>query len=260
MSRGKDPVRGKSKTKAGPKARAAVKSQERPAKSRRTRAPMSDSGLRSASFVFRHRVGNAVIFLVLIVAAAQLFNLQVPRAEGLRAEAASQLKVTDVEQGGARRDRRPQQRQAGVHHRGTRADVPAGQDAQATGRGAARRRLRRRIRKRRLRDIAAEVATRLNNKPDAADGAEEAQEQRVVRLPRPRGRSGRRRRDHHEVPRGRLRAPGSAPVSGRDRWRPTSSAASTGTATACWDSRIRWTPCWPAPTGRSPTTAAPTAW
>ena len=47
--------------------------------------------------MFRHRAGNAVIFLVLIVAAAQLFNLQVPRAAGLRAEAASQLKVTDVE-------------------------------------------------------------------------------------------------------------------------------------------------------------------
>ena len=51
----------------------------------------------SASFVFRHRAGNAVIFLVLVLAAAQLFNLQVPRAAGLRAEAASQLKVTDVD-------------------------------------------------------------------------------------------------------------------------------------------------------------------
>ncbi|PRC57367.1 cell division protein FtsI, partial [Mycobacterium sp. ITM-2017-0098] len=37
------------------------------------------------------------VFLLLVVAAAQLFTLQVPRAEGLRAEAASQLKVTDVE-------------------------------------------------------------------------------------------------------------------------------------------------------------------
>lgn len=33
---------------------------------------------------------------VLVIAAAQLFTLQVPRAAGLRAEAASQLKVTDV--------------------------------------------------------------------------------------------------------------------------------------------------------------------
>ena len=42
-------------------------------------------------------MGNSVIALLLVVAATQLFNLQVPRAAGLRAEAASQLKVTDVE-------------------------------------------------------------------------------------------------------------------------------------------------------------------
>jgi cell division protein FtsI (penicillin-binding protein 3) len=54
-------------------------------------------GTRGASFVFRHRAGNAVIFLALLVAAVQLFYLQVPSASGLRAEAASQLKVTDVQ-------------------------------------------------------------------------------------------------------------------------------------------------------------------
>ena len=167
MSHGKDPVRGKGRTKAGPKARAAVKSQERPAKSRRTRAPMSDSGLRSASFVFRHRVGNAVIFLVLMLAAAQLFNLQVPRAEGLRAEAASQLKVTDVEKAvrGAIVDRNSDKLAFTIEARAltfqpvrvrkqlseARAKTPEAPDPQ-----------------RRLRDIAAEVAKRLNNKPDAA--------------------------------------------------------------------------------------------
>ncbi|MDT5074524.1 MAG: hypothetical protein QOH82_3844, partial [Mycobacterium sp.] len=67
------------------------------ANERRTRKPVADDGLRSASFAFRHRVGNGVILLVLIIAAGQLFMLQVPRAQGLRAEAASQLKVTDVE-------------------------------------------------------------------------------------------------------------------------------------------------------------------
>jgi cell division protein FtsI (penicillin-binding protein 3) len=67
------------------------------ANERRTRTAVADGGPRTASFVFRHRVGNAVILLVLILAAGQLFMLQVPRAEGLRAEAASQLKVTDVE-------------------------------------------------------------------------------------------------------------------------------------------------------------------
>ncbi|MCX2933341.1 penicillin-binding protein 2 [Mycobacterium sp. CVI_P3] len=68
----------------------------RPAKARRTREVL-ESGSRTASFVFRHRAGNIVIFLALAVAAAQLFNLQVPKAAGLRAEAAGQLKVTDVE-------------------------------------------------------------------------------------------------------------------------------------------------------------------
>ena len=67
-----------------------------PAKSRRTRE-LVETGSRTASFVFRHRAGNVVIFLALAVAAAQLFNLQVPKAAGLRAEAAGQLKVTDVE-------------------------------------------------------------------------------------------------------------------------------------------------------------------
>jgi cell division protein FtsI (penicillin-binding protein 3) len=167
MSRGKDPVRGKSKKKASPKARAAVKSQERPATSRRTRAPMSDSGLRSASFVFRHRVGNAVIFLVLMLAAAQLFNLQVPRAEGLRAEAASQLKVTDIEKAvrGAIVDRNSDKLAFTIEARAltfqpvrvrkqlseARAKTPEAPDPE-----------------RRLRDIAAEIATRLNKKPTAA--------------------------------------------------------------------------------------------
>ncbi|MBX7453149.1 penicillin-binding protein 2 [Mycolicibacterium sp. 3033] len=72
-------------------------SAERSARSRRVRQPVATSGLRSASFVFRHRTGNAVIFLLLVLAAAQLFTLQVPRADGLRAEAAGQLKVTDVD-------------------------------------------------------------------------------------------------------------------------------------------------------------------
>ncbi len=67
-----------------------------PAKSRRIRE-LAETGLRTSSFVFRHRAGNVVIFLALIIAATQLFNLQVPRAAGLRAQAAGQLKVTDVE-------------------------------------------------------------------------------------------------------------------------------------------------------------------
>jgi cell division protein FtsI (penicillin-binding protein 3) len=93
MTRGDNRGRGPGK----PTARKAQPTQERSARARRTREPAAENGLRSASFVFRHRTGNAVIFVVLLVATAQLFNLQVPRAAGLRAEAAGQLKVTDVE-------------------------------------------------------------------------------------------------------------------------------------------------------------------
>lgn len=68
----------------------------RSAKSRRVRAA-TETDSASSSFVYRYRVGNVVIFVALIVAAAQLFNLQVPQAAGLRAQAAGQLKVTDVD-------------------------------------------------------------------------------------------------------------------------------------------------------------------
>jgi len=68
----------------------------RSAKARRTRA-VTETDSASSSFVYRYRVGNVVIFLALLVAAAQLFNLQVPQAAGLRAQSAGQLKVTDVE-------------------------------------------------------------------------------------------------------------------------------------------------------------------
>ncbi len=139
---------------------------ERSARARRTREPIPENGLRSASFVFRHRVGNAVIFVVLLVAASQLFNLQVPRAAGLRAEAASQLKVTDIEKAvrGAIIDRNNDKLAFTIEARAltfqpvkirkqltdAKAKTPEAPDLE-----------------RRLRDIAAEVALRLNNKPDA---------------------------------------------------------------------------------------------
>ena len=151
---------------ARPKARKVQPTQERSAKARRIREP-AENGLRSASFVFRHRTGNAVIFLVLVVAAAQLFNLQVPRAAGLRAEAAGQLKVTDVQKAvrGAIVDRNNDKLAFTIEARAltfqpvkirkqleeARAKTAEAPDPQ-----------------RRLRDIAADVALRLNNKPDAA--------------------------------------------------------------------------------------------
>jgi len=148
-----------------PKARKSQPNQERSAKARRTRQAATENGLRSASFVFRHRTGNAVIFLVLLVAAVQLFTLQVPKAAGLRAEAASQLKVTDVEKAvrGAIVDRNNDKLAFTIEARAltfqplkirkqleeAKAKTPQAPDPQ-----------------RRLRDIAAEIALRLNNKPD----------------------------------------------------------------------------------------------
>jgi cell division protein FtsI (penicillin-binding protein 3) len=140
--------------------------QSHSARERRTRGPATETGLRSASFVFRHRVGNAVIVLVLAVAAAQLFSLQVPRAAGLRAEAAGQLKVTDVEKAmrGSIVDRNDDKLAFTIAARALTfqplriqkqlADAKTkNPDAPDTAK--------------RLREIASGVAGLLNNKPDA---------------------------------------------------------------------------------------------
>ncbi len=166
MSRGDTAGRRGGKPKASPRARKKPQPQERSARARRTRVAVAESGLRSASFVFRHRTGNAVILLLLVVAAAQLFNLQVPRAAGLRAEAAGQLKVTDVEKAvrGSIVDRNNDKLAFTIEARAltfqpvkirkqlteAKAKTPDAPDPD-----------------RRLREIAAEVALRLNNKPDA---------------------------------------------------------------------------------------------
>ncbi|OBA90099.1 cell division protein FtsI [Mycobacteriaceae bacterium 1482268.1] len=150
----------------GHKTQQARPAQGRSARARRTRELATETGLNSASFVFRHRAGNAVIFLVLIVAAAQLFNLQVPKAAGLRAEAAGQLKVTDVEKAlrGSIVDRNNDKLAFTIEARAltfqpvkirkqladARQKSPEAPDPQA-----------------RLRAIAVDVATRLNNKPDS---------------------------------------------------------------------------------------------
>jgi cell division protein FtsI (penicillin-binding protein 3) len=165
MSRGDNQGRRGVRPKTRPKAEQPA-THERSAKARRTRQPVTENGLRSASFVFRHRVGNAVVFLVLLVAGAQLFSLQVPRAAGLRAEAAGQLKVTDVEKAvrGALVDRNNDKLAFTIEARAltfqpvkirkqlaeAKAKTPSAPDPE-----------------KRLRDIAAEVALRLNNKPDA---------------------------------------------------------------------------------------------
>ncbi|BBX43172.1 peptidoglycan D,D-transpeptidase FtsI family protein [Mycobacterium simiae] len=136
------------------------------ARQRRTRAVV-EATTRSTSFLFRHRVGYAVILVMMLVAGAQLFVLQVTDAATLRAQAAGQLKVTDVSKAirGSIIDRNNQQLAFTIESRAltfqpkrirqqledARKKNPDAPDPQA-----------------RLRDIAKEVATRLNNKPDYA--------------------------------------------------------------------------------------------
>ena len=148
----------------------AAATQEHSATERRVRQPLKpggETGLRSSSFVFRHRLGNVVIFLVLVVAAAQLFNLQISNAAGLRAEALGQLKVTDVQKAvrGSIVDRNFDKLAFTIEARAltfqpvkvrkmleeAKAADPEAPDPDQ-----------------RLRAIANEVATRLNNKPDSS--------------------------------------------------------------------------------------------
>ena len=138
----------------------------RSARDRRTRQAV-ELGTRGASFVFRHRTGNAVIFLALAVAAVQLFYLQVPRASGLRAEAAGQLKVTDVQKAlrGSIIDRHNDQlaftieaRALTFQPRRIHKQLAEAKQKNANAPDPQQR----------LTDIAKEVALRLNNKPDKA--------------------------------------------------------------------------------------------
>lgn len=133
---------------------------------RRTREAVVPEG-RTGSFGFRHKAGNIVIALVLVTAAVQLFFLQGPRAAGLRAEAASQLKVTDVQKAvrGSIVDRNNAKLAFTIEARAltfqpnrirqqlteAKAKNPAAPDPD-----------------KRLNEIAVGVAGLLNNKPDAA--------------------------------------------------------------------------------------------
>lgn len=136
----------------------------RSTRERRTRQVV-EVGTRGASFIFRHRAGNAVIFALMLVAATQLFILQVSSAAGLRAQAAGQLKVTDVAKAvrGSITDRNNEQLAFTIESRAltfqpkrirqqleeAKKKTPTAPDPQQ-----------------RLQDIAKEVAGRLSNKPD----------------------------------------------------------------------------------------------
>lgn len=126
-----------------------------------TEAPSSRS-----SFGYRSRVGSIVIFSALTLAAAQLFNLQVPSAEGLRAQAANQLKVTDVD---------PAVRGAIVDRNFDKLAFTTEARALTFQPAKVRTQLAEARQKapsapdpdQRLADIARDVAAALNNKPDA---------------------------------------------------------------------------------------------
>ncbi len=107
-----------------------------------------------------------MIFSALTLAAAQLFNLQVPSAEGLRAQAANQLKVTDVD---------PAVRGAIVDRNFDKLAFTMEARALTFQPAKVRKQLAEARQKapsapdpdQRLADIARDVAAALNNKPDA---------------------------------------------------------------------------------------------
>ena len=167
---GKSPRRTGTQRTAAPRKRQPTAkprtAQPHSAHERRTREAVVPEG-RTGSFGFRHKTGNIVIALVLLASAVQLFFLQGPRAAGLRAEAASQLKVTDVEKAvrGSIVDRNSAKLAFTIEARAltfqpnrirqqlteAKAKTPAAPDPD-----------------KRLNEIAVGVAGLLNNKPDAA--------------------------------------------------------------------------------------------
>ncbi|WP_191498433.1 peptidoglycan D,D-transpeptidase FtsI family protein [Mycobacterium simulans] len=158
------------KAKEAKKSRPAVRPAEvsagRSARDRRTRQAMEVAS-RGASFVFRHRAGNAVIFVLIVVAATQLFMLQVSNAAELRAQAAGQLKVTDVERAvrGAIVDRNNDRLAFTIE---ARALTFQPKRIRQQLDEAKKKSSRAPDPQQRLKDIAKEVAGKLNNKPDAA--------------------------------------------------------------------------------------------
>ncbi|ORW99687.1 cell division protein FtsI [Mycobacterium szulgai] len=158
------------KAKEAKKSRPVVRTEDaqsgRSARERRTRQAVEVAG-RGASFVFRHRAGNAVIFALIMVAATQLFFLQVSNAADLRAQAAGQLKVTDVE---------PAVRGAIVDRHNDRLAFTTQARALTFQPKRVRQQLDEAKKKsphapdpqQRLKDIAKEISGKLNNKPDSA--------------------------------------------------------------------------------------------
>jgi cell division protein FtsI (penicillin-binding protein 3) len=158
------PQKAKAAKKSRPVARADAAPAGHSTRERRTRQ-LVEVGARGASFVFRHRAGNAVIFAMILLAAVQLFILQVSSAPGLRAQAAGQLKVTDVQKAvrGSIVDRNNEQlafttesRALTFQPKRIRTQLEEAKKKNSAAPDPDQR----------LRDIAKEVAGRLSNKPD----------------------------------------------------------------------------------------------
>jgi cell division protein FtsI (penicillin-binding protein 3) len=156
------------KAKEAKKSHAVVRADAVPeghaATDRRTRQ-LVEVGTRGASFVFRHRAGNAAILVLIMVAAVQLFILQVTNAPALRAQAAGQLKVTDVAKAvrGSIVDRNNDQLAFTIESRALtfqpkriRQQLEEAKKKNSAAPDPQQR----------LQDIAKEVSSRLNNKPD----------------------------------------------------------------------------------------------
>ncbi|MBV8929679.1 MAG: penicillin-binding protein 2 [Mycobacteriaceae bacterium] len=160
------PASGTRRKRGQPKSVPADPAAGRSARDRRTR-PLIEAGAQGASFIARHRTGNAVIFVLLVIAAAQLFYLQVYKAQGLRAQAAGQLKVTDIQKAvrGSIVDRNQNKLAFTIEARALtfqpvkiRAQLAEAKQKKPDAPDPQQR----------LRDIASEVANRLNGSPDAA--------------------------------------------------------------------------------------------
>lgn len=152
--------------KTGPAVQPDAAPTGRSARSRRTRQAVEVT-TRGASFVFRHRAGNAIIFVLMLVTATQLYFLQVSNAADLRAQAAGQLKVTDTEKAvrGSIVDRNNDRLAFTIEARALTFQPKRirKQLAEAAKKSSAAP-----DPQQRLREIAKEVASRLNNKPDRA--------------------------------------------------------------------------------------------
>ena len=156
--------KGKEAKKPGALVRADAMPEGHSATDRRTRQ-LVEVATRGASFVFRHRAGNVVIFALMMVAATQLFILQVTDAPTLRAQAAGQLKVTDVAKAvrGSIVDRNNDQLAFTIESRALtfqpkriRQQLEEAKKKNSAAPDPQQR----------LQDIAKEVSSRLNNKPD----------------------------------------------------------------------------------------------